>query len=272
MTCDEIIARFLFQGIRYAYIPLVNKGSYQLVRSRVEPHPHTAFYFQKPADCKNSIPSKPDVDHLVQDNEVKDKHLWHEDIAYLEMLKHSKKHRTVNRQPSIGNFSSVFVWIVATSVVLLLTAATIAFHLKNKGNEELFSQFYAPLHTSIVVPIPISLPEPLLDKAFHEYLNRNYSYTHKLFNYISPNSNYYYISQLYSGICDMELNQIDAAIIHFNKINQNSPLGPYKDWYIGLCYVKLGNLNEAIITFSGIKCSNSIFSAKAGEILNRLEK
>jgi tetratricopeptide (TPR) repeat protein len=238
----------------------------------MEPYTHTAFYFQKPADCKNSIPSKPDVNNLLQDDEVKDKHLWHEDIAYLEMLKHSKKQRTVNRQSSIRNYSNRFVWIVATSIVLLLTLTTIVFHLKNKGNEELFRQFYAPLHTSIVFPIPQNLPEPLLEKAFHEYVNRNYSYTHKLLNYISPNSNYYSIAQFYSGICDMELNQTDAAIIHFNNIDQHFLLKPYIDWYKGLCYVKLGNLNEAIIIFSEIKSSNSIFNAKAGEILNRLEK
>jgi tetratricopeptide (TPR) repeat protein len=270
MTLSEFILRILSGEKLFNYILLPEAIDYQ-------PYPAqgnliSAFFsFQKNSKLKNYVPSKSDIEKSLQDNVAGDKQSMVEDIAYLEILKMSKR-RNAQKQSGLKSNVSVFIIIFITIITLFITTNAIIFQLKNQVNEELFDQFYTPLQTNVVIPVVSDFKDPILDEAFMKYSNKDYSHALELFNSIKPSSHLYYTAQFFTGICDIELNQADAALLHFDKITATFSFDMHLNWYKGLCYIKRGSLKEAFLIFTEIKKSNNSYNRKAEEILKKLNQ
>jgi len=270
MISKEALAQFLFGSPSLSYIPLLNAGYRAKLPLETSQQTYT-FNYQKTTEVKRYIPSESDLDDLLQDNAVKDKEVWIEDIAYLEMLKRSRKQDEVKKY-SLRYYLSKVISIISVPIILILPALTIKFHIQNKTNEALYNQFYGTLPTNPAIVGQANITEASFDQALQSYINRNYSFAQKLFKSISANSYYYHLSQFYCGVCNMEENRIDVALAHFRKIGQDVNLNPYLAWYKCLCYVKLGTLKEAIPLLTELQKSNNQFSSKASELLAKIKK
>lgn len=270
MINKETIAQFLF-GSTLNYSPLFIADAQVALNDKESSIDTFTFNYQKTSEVKNYVPSKRELDDLLQDNAVKDKEVWKEDIAYLEMLRHSRRQEEFNKK-SFRNVFNQVIKIVSIPIILILPAITINFHIQNKANEELYSQFYGSTPSTLTLSEQSAITGTSFDKAQQSYINRNYSYAQKLFERVSPGSYNYHLSQFYCGICNMEQNRFDVALIHFKKIEQDVRLSPYLSWYKGLCYIKLGTLKNAIPILVQLEKSNNQFSAKAGELLAKIKK
>jgi hypothetical protein len=270
MISREILVQFIFGKPVLQFIPLFNSGVSQPGRIKNNGDIIHAYFYQKTSDVKNYSPSKQDVDELLQDVEVKDKELWKEDIAYLEMIKRSRQ-ESLKKQTLLRNYIHRGLGIIAIPVILFLPVAKINFQIHNKINRQLYQQFYTPLPANFAVSTVAHQPDVLYEQALTSYLNRNFSFALKLFRSITPQSYNYQLAQFYSGICNMEQNRMEAALIHFGNIDQNSLFYSHLNWHKSLCYIKLGIVKEAIPLLTELKNSNNAYTTKAEELLTKIK-
>ncbi len=268
MISREILAQFLFEKPVLQLIPLFNYGSSQPGRLKNNGDIIHAFYYQKTSDVKNYSPSKKELDDLLQDSEVEDKELWREDIAYLEMIKRTRQ-ESLKKQSLLKNYIHRSMAIIAVPILLFLPVAKINFQIHNKINRQLYQQFYAPVAANFIAPA--SKSDAIFEQALTFYTNRNYSFALKLFRSITPQSYNYQLAQFYSGICNMEQNRMEAALIHFGNIDQNSLFYAHLNWHKSLCYIKLGIIKEASPLLAELKKSNNVYSTKAEELLSKIK-
>jgi hypothetical protein len=268
MISRELIVQFLLGKPILQYIPLYT--SYTQSRNVRDTGNIHAFSYQKTSDVKNYNPSEQELDDLLQDTEVKDKESWKEDIAYLEMIKRSRL-ESLQRQSKLKKFVHQFMIVISIPIILFLPISKIRFQIQNKINRELYSQFYTPLPSNFITSEVAYKEDAVFGQALSSFKNRNYSIALKLFRSITPDSYNYSLAQFYSGICNMEQNRMEAALIHFGKTDENKIIYPYVNWNKCLCFVKLGIIKEAIPLLSEIKKSNNTYSAKADELLIQIK-
>src|ERR1035437_5810172 len=159
--------------------------------------------------------------------------------------------------------------IIAIPILLFLPVAKINVQIHNKINRQLYQQYYAPLPANCTAPT--TKPDAIFEQALTSYTNRNYSFALKLFRSIMPQSYNYQLAQFYSGICKMEQNRMEAALVHFGNIDQNSLFYAHLNWHKSLCYIKLGIVKEATPLLSELKKSNNAYSTKAEELLTKIK-
>jgi tetratricopeptide (TPR) repeat protein len=270
MISREILAQFLFGKPVLQFIPLFNYGVSQPGRIKNNGDIIHAYFYQKTSDVKNYSPSKQELDELLRDTEVKDKELWKEDIAYLEMIKRSRQ-ESLKKQTLLRSYVHRGMSIIAIPIILLLPAAKIKFQIHNKINRQLYQQFYAPIPANFTVSTAVHKPDVVFEKAMTFYLTRNFSFALKLFRSITPQSYNYQLAQFYSGICNMEQNRMEAALTHFGNIDQNSSFYSHLNWHKSLCYIKLGIVKDAIPLLSELKKSNNAYNTKAEELLTKIK-
>ena len=270
MISREILAKFLFGKPVLQFIPLFNSGQSQPGRLRNNGEIIHAFFYQKTSDVKNYSPSKQELDDLMQDTEVKDKELWKEDIAYLEMIKRSRL-ESLKKDSQLRNFIHRAMGIMAIPIILFLPVAKINFQIHNKINRHLYNQFYAPLPANFIAAGMTNKPDAIFEQALTSFMNRNFSIALKVFRSITPQSQNYQLAQFYAGICNMEQNRMEAALIHFGKIDQNTSIYPYLSWHKSLCYIKLGIVNEAIPLLAELKKSDNTYSTRAEVLLSKIK-
>ena len=80
-------------------------------------------------------------------------------------------------------------------------------------------------------------------------------------------------SHLYSGICCLELNDIQKAKEHFVKARINSEkFYASATWYLALCYIRLGQFDQAKQLLNELTNEQNDYMQKAKELLTQLDK
>lgn len=139
------------------------------------------------------------------------------------------------------------ILVAAASFAVLLAFSLITLFIKSSpGNPEvLYEKFYEPYPADLLVRDINTLADDPYQLGLLEYHQANYGMALTHFNQVPPGSEINNAIFLLKGICFMELQQFDMAILSFNSLNNDPVLSIYGKWYKGLCYVKMDNPERA---------------------------
>lgn len=141
----------------------------------------------------------------------------------------------------------------AASIALLLGISWYFFYHKNspRNSNEFFLAFYKrPLINNIIERGTSNndIEENILDSAIYFYSNNEISKAKNEFEKLAYDSSSKYISSIsfYLGICYLESNKIDTAILMFDRVRKESIFVFETQWYKAISLIKLGKMSDAI--------------------------
>lgn len=164
-----------------------------------------------------------------------------------------------------------FVYFAAASITILFTAYSLFFTVNSTPNE-LYTAFIQKneLYSNI------SRGEKNLNNdlisAEDYFRNKNYSKALPIFIKELSNDKNSAQLYLYTAISQLELNEIDAAVVTLNNLIKSDLIDGQKGyWYKSLLFVKTNQLNKAKLQLEFI-VKNSYFKHKeAKELLSKLK-
>lgn len=189
-----------------------------------------------------------------------------------------KMHQAVvtEKQSVIKTFfvnRAYYLAAAAVAVLLIVGGVYLLFSNKSYTNEQLYSMYYYPDESVMMVRSGNVTMEEMLVSSFKLYDQKNYLGALNQFNQIIEKDPSNLPVQFYSGISNMEINNYVKAEKHFSYIaNQGDNLFMERaKWYLGLCYLKMNDKSQARQVFTEIVVSKTHYSDKAAEILKNLK-
>lgn len=162
------------------------------------------------------------------------------------------------------------VWMAAASVVVVLGLASLLglFQSSEYSGSYAFSEYYEPYGTDMVVRGEGHFNQ--LDKAIGFYQNGNMALALSEFERLEREN--IELSGFFSALCYMEMGDFDKAKGILNGISNDAIF--YSDqinWYLALCYLKDNEESKAEVLLHEVVKGNNQYSAKASEILKKLD-
>ena len=163
--------------------------------------------------------------------------------------------------------------LAAATFALILVAGGLWFFLSFKTSltEQLASKYYKPAYPILQIRSGEVDAEEGLKEAFKLYKENNYKNALIYFKTLETQP----AARFYSGICYIELGQLDDAIEAFEKVvdADNSLFVEQAEWYLGLIYLMNNQKKDAVKHFTEISDSSySYYRDDASDILKYLDK
>ena len=160
--------------------------------------------------------------------------------------------------------------LAAASFALILVVGGLWYILSNKpySTERLVSKYYKPAHPILQVRSVELSNDDALKEAFSFYQQNDFANALKYFNTLENQIT----AKFYSGVCYIELEQFDKAILSFEYVinDKDNLFVEQAEWYLGLIYLMNNQKGQALDQFKKIAGSQSYYSNQAEEILKYL--
>jgi len=160
--------------------------------------------------------------------------------------------------------------LAAASFALVLVVGGLWYILSNKpySTEKLVTKYYKPANPILQIRSVEANNENTLAQAFGFYKENDFNNALKYFNSIENQIT----AKFYSGVCYIELEQLNNAIESFNYIindNNNLFVEP-ANWYLGLIYLMDNQKSKAVEQFEKIAKEDNYYASQAKDILKYL--
>ncbi len=171
----------------------------------------------------------------------------------------------------------VYQWkyqIAAAITILMLIGGGLTLDIINSGssidNYALYQENFNPDNSLFTVRAENSNLNAEFENAIEAYNNEDYL---KAIKILAPQSNNM-AAKLYSGFAFMKLSDFDNAINNFNTVveDNNNLFIDQAEFNLALCYLAKDNSKEAIKILNNIIDKETVYSNKAIDIINNIEK
>lgn len=231
------------------------------------------MWFKKELDnnpeLQKELELRMSINNAVNEKEVMDlRHQLEETFSPSFSEKTHKKPIPAIFKKKYMGLASVISVLVAGSFVLLF------FLNKSLTNEEIFDRYYTPYEASLNFRAGSVVVDQDLRNAMQFYENKDFRNALILFEKILKDDGSRIELNLYSGISHMEVKEYNNANKKFQTIidHKYNLYIEQAEWYLGFCYLMTDNTDKAAKQFRQITENGGYYSAKAGEILNRMRR
>lgn len=171
----------------------------------------------------------------------------------------------------------IYQWkyqIAAAITILMLIGGGLTLDIINSGssidNYALYQENFNPDNSLFTVRAENSNLNAEFENAIEAYNNEDYL---KAIKILAPQSNNM-AAKLYSGFAFMKLSDFDNAINNFNTVveDNNNLFIDQAEFNLALCYLAKDNSKEAIKILNNIIDKETVYSNKAIDIINNIEK
>jgi len=160
--------------------------------------------------------------------------------------------------------------IAAAIISIMVIGASVAgFFNFGNSNQSIYDSNFSPDINKIVVRSAEQVNESIINKGIDLFNEEDFSAALDCFNKEGDNPK----AILFKGICEMELENFENAILNFSKLLDNNNI--YTDqaeWHLGLCYLKNNDTEKAINIFNRISKTDGVYQASAVNIINELKE
>jgi hypothetical protein len=154
-------------------------------------------------------------------------------VSFRKEIKEKHKNKVLVSRNVILVAAASFALLLAFSLITFLT------RFSSVSPEVVYEKFYEPYSADLLVRDINILTDDPYHLGLSEYQQANYGMALAHFNQIPQGSEINNTIYLLKGVCYMELQQFDSAILSFNSLNDDPVLSIYGKWYRGLCYIKM---------------------------------
>ncbi|TMM30484.1 hypothetical protein FDT66_06890 [Polaribacter aestuariivivens] len=169
-----------------------------------------------------------------------------------------------------NNFFFSKKWLIAASVLFLVSLSSLLFLPSEKSADELFASYFEP-YTNVIAPISRSYKnKSTLEIAFKNYENKKYAEALEGLEGSITKENKTAL-HLYIAVTNLELENTNKAIAILEKNLKDT--NTWKDkylWYLSLAYLKEKKTEKAIKTLKTL--SKEVNNFKKLETLSLLKK
>ncbi|MEO1626192.1 MAG: tetratricopeptide repeat protein [Bacteroidota bacterium] len=193
--------------------------------------------------------------------------------AYLQASVKSKLqgyHQEWEKQQTPSpRFPRKYIWFIAAAL-LLLSLLFVLLLPSSASNEKMYAQYFEPY--------PMQLgdrsqdPSDWMRQLEDQYTKQNYAAALQILQAQAETTQKEKKWLLYLGICQLESDQITAALSSFEQFEENDPVYWYEaNWYAALAHLKAGQLAEAKKKLNILLAHpNAHYDADARRILDAL--
>jgi hypothetical protein len=225
--------------------------------------------FTEAKNHRNHTPVIPEWNTLLKDNHIADIDLCKKEISHAEFQDYlRKKYGVANRYKSTH---SIWIWIAATSLIIIFAIVSVFNHLKLNDASVLFNQYYKTPAITELVSNAYLFNDINLRLSAHYFNKGDFTSAGDYSNIVPQASSGFYASKLLFAICLIENNKYLEALENLNLLSKTSGFVPYFQWYSGLCNLKLGRISNAKYFFNEVNNSNHFLQKNAAKILKELE-
>ena len=150
------------------------------------------------------------------------------------------------------------------ATISLLVVATIAFRYFSGGNkQDLYANYYKPFKAS---NLRSNASEDIFWSGVELYQKQEYAMALPVFQKSLANTEGTDKVQLLIGVCQLQLDQTEAAVTSFSQIQQGMFLEDAK-WYLALAHIRLNQEEKAKEVLQDIVAGKGNYAQKATQIL-----
>lgn len=164
---------------------------------------------------------------------------------------------------------------IAASILSLTILTIIVIEYKNKpNNQSLYAESFTPLPPVSTSTRSVESGSALRDDpAMVNFGLKDYSKATTLFEEKLKTNKGDLVTQLYLGICYLEIEQLAKAEDMFKRVQINSD-DQFNDaaWYLALCYLKMNKPDKTKELLNELIDNQSDYGLKAKELLTRLDQ
>ena len=193
----------------------------------------------------------------------------------LEFVKESKPFSdTVIKMPSAHFKLNRKIIIQLAAAVFVLSMLLIESLTPSYSGDSVFQRFYEPLEANSFSLRGYSQDaNKKLQDGVDYYLSKNYEKAEIAFNELQKMNTNLPEMLLFSGLNQMGLGNIPAAITLFSDLlSSEDQFVPEAQWYLGLCYLKTGDNLKARSLMETMSETEGIYKKKAQLILKNLNQ
>lgn len=203
--------------------------------------------------------------------------LLHDFVALriMEFIKESKPFtETVIKAPSVNFKVNRKVFVQLAAAVLVLSMLLFKSLTPSYSGDFVFERYYEPLEAnSFSLRGHSQDANGKLQEGVDYYLSKNYKKAETAFNELQKMNTNLPEMLLFSGLNQMGLGNIPAAITLFSDLlSSKDQFVPEAQWYLGLCYLKTGDNLKARSLMETMSETEGIYKKKAQLILKNLNQ
>jgi hypothetical protein len=164
------------------------------------------------------------------------------------------------------------IWIAAACFALLLAISLLNVFTGNKPEDlhNVYANFYNPYPADLLLRDKAYLPTDPYTIGLDEYLKSNYGSALSYFNTVESGNIKNKSIYLLKGICLMETENFEDAILAFRNLSDDPVLNDYGQWYTGLCYIELKLPDKARELFKELSHKEGYYKKMARQVLKDL--
>lgn len=176
----------------------------------------------------------------------------------------------IENQPihSTSNLSSIKTWSITagTALAIVVVGYFLFKTLSMPPGEKLFLSYYEPIE---IADSLINSENRMVDEAISNFRNKDYEQAESLFDKLKEEDESGF-AQFYLGLCQLELDRPEKAIPNLSLVSQKSDYFFEATWYGAMSFLKLNKLEEAKRLLLISDANPNFYSAKAEEILQKI--
>jgi len=189
-----------------------------------------------------------------------------------EIIGENKKSTKIRRfiPDNIQNKPLSFVG-VAASAAAVISVGIFTFTNQKVSSDSLFQQAYQPYEaTGLLRSAPSSNPSFIGVDLYNE---QKYDAAIAQFAIVLKENNEHPMCNFYTGLCYLEMNNFDKAIISFQKVitEKDNLFTEQAEWYMALGLLKANEKKDAYTILNQIVENNGYYHKNAKELLKKLK-
>lgn len=156
-------------------------------------------------------------------------------------------------------------WYWAAAAIMAV-ALSVTFWFMNQPKPDLFVENYTKF-PNIIAPLTRSetnLTE--LETAFKAYDTGDYNKAYQLLGEF-PDENF---AAFYQGICLIEMEKYNEAILHFEEISFQDEYENHRLWYVSLLYIKQNRTEKAKAILEDLAAGQSVWREESTRLLTKI--
>ena len=168
----------------------------------------------------------------------------------------------------------IFYWkkYGAMAAIFFIALVSVFYFIKQLSvNDVLFYEYYKP-YPNIIPLTRSSQSQSDLEKAMRFYEMEKYKNALVILHKIISNEPENQTALFYSGICQLQTDDIVSAIVAFRDVTKHTTSDLYSpaNWFLGLCYLKKKNVESAKQIFNQIVKEEEKYSSQSRKLLKKM--
>lgn len=167
------------------------------------------------------------------------------------------------------------IWYVAAASIILLLGINVIFRGHTYTNPELYKEFYQPVKSDFgATRSETKSEDSRLNQAMAMMSSKEYDRALALFSDFPANESQNAVGNFYSGAIYQAKGEYSNAVQSFTKVlSQGDNLFiEQSEWYLGLCYLNLNQREKAILQFRKISGEKGYYQRQSMALLKKLEQ